>query len=122
MLSQNTRAGFASGDHLILVRKENEVLASFGLLIAVIHPTAEDFVIGSHGITIVDSIEGSASWLPIAPDVAISLAGNYGNTYVHVYSQEFVEKHNLSVLSGSARIAGRSKATIERLLATLPPT
>ena len=122
VLSQNTRAGFASGDHPILVRKENEFLALFGLLIAVIDPTAEDFVIGSHGITNVDSIEGSASWLPIAPDVAISLAGNYANTYIDVYSQEFVEKHNLAVLSGSARIAGRSKATIERLLATLPPT
>ena len=64
-------------------------LLFFGLLIAVIDPTAEDFVIGSHGITNVDSIEGSASWLPIAPDVAISLAGNYANTYIDVYSQEF---------------------------------
>ena len=39
---------------------------------------------------------------------------------VGVYPQAFVEKHNLAVLSCSARIAGRSKATIERLLATLP--
>ena len=118
--SQNTRAGFASGKHPILVRKEKEFLAPLGLLIAVIDPTAGDFVIGSHGITNIDSIEGSASWLPLAPDVAISLAANYADTYIDVYPQAFVEKHNLAVLSGSARIAGRSKATIERLLATLP--
>ena len=120
VLSQNTRAGFASGKHPILAREEKEFLAPLGLLIAVIDPTAGDFVIGSHGITNIDSIEGSTSWLPLAPDVAISLAANYGDTYIGAYPQAFVEKHNLAVLSCSARIAGRSKATIERLLATLP--
>ena len=71
VLSQNTRARFASGDHPILIRKENDFLAPLGLLVAVIHPATGEFVIGSHGITIVDTIEGRSSWLPIAPDVAI---------------------------------------------------
>ena len=32
---------------------------------------------------------------------------------------EFVEEHNLAVLSASERVAGRSKEVIEKLLATL---
>ena len=81
VLSQNTRANFASGDHPILASKEKGFLAPLGLLIAVIHPTTAEFVIGSHGITIMDTIQGRSSWLPIAPDVAISLAGNSGHLW-----------------------------------------
>ena len=119
VLSQNTRAKFASGDHPILVGKEKNFLAHLGLLVAVIHPATGEFVIGSHGITTVDTSERQASWLPIAPDVAISLAGNCGQIYIDVYPQVFVEKHNRAALSASARIGGRSKATIDELLATL---
>ena len=118
-LSQNTRAGFASGDHPILVRGENEFLALLGLLIAVIDPTAADFVIGSHGITMMDTTGGQSSWLPIAPDVAISLTANRGQVKIGVYPQAFVEDHNRAALFASARVTGRSKATIESLLATL---
>ena len=119
VLSQNTRAGFASGDHPILVRRENEFLALLGLLIAVIDPTATDFVIGSHGITMMDTTRGQSSWLPIAPDVAISLTANRGQVKIGVYPQAFVEDHNRAALFASARVTGRSKATIESLLTTL---
>ena len=117
--SQNTRAKFASGDHPILVSKERNFLAPLGLLVAVIHPTTAEFVIGSHGVTIVDTIQAQSSWLPIAPDVAISLAGNSGQIYINVYPQAFVVKHNRAALSASARVASRSKATIQGLFATL---
>ena len=117
--SQNTRAKFASGDHPILVSDEKTFLAPLGLLVAVIHPNTAEFVIGSHGMTIVDTIQSQTSWLPLAPDVAISLAGNSGQIYIDVYPQTFVEKHNRAAFSASARVAGRSKATIQGWLATL---
>ena len=121
VFSQNTRAGFASGDHPILVHKEREFLADLGLVIAVVDPTAGDFVIGSHGTTIIDEREGRTSWLPIAPDVAISLEDRSAGIRAGVYPQEFVEKHNRAALSDSARVVARSKTTIERAFATLPP-
>ena len=119
VLSQNTRARFASGNHPILMSNENDFLAPLGLFIAVIHPATGEFVIGSHGITIAATTEGRSSWLPIVPDVAISLTDKYGQIDMAVYPQVFVEQHNRAVLSASARIAGHSKATIEGLLATL---
>ena len=85
VFSQNTRAGFASGDHPILVHKEREFLADLGLVIAVVDPTAGDFVIGSHGTIIVDEREGRTSWLPIAPDVAISLEDRSAGIRAGVY-------------------------------------
>ena len=121
VLSQNTRAGFASGEHPILVHKEKEFFADLGLVVAVVGPTAGDFIIGSHGTTNIDESEGRTSWLPIAPDVAISLGDRFAGIRVGVYPQEFVEKHNRAVLSDSSRVVARSKTTIERLLATLPP-
>ena len=121
VFSQNTRAGFASGEHPILVHKEREFLADLGLVIAVVDPTAGDFVIGSHGTTKIDEREGRTTWLPIAPDVAISLGDGFAGIRAGVYPQEFVEKHNRAVLSDSARVVARSKTTIERAFATLPP-
>ena len=117
ILAQNTRANFASGDHQILTSKEEDFLAPLGLLVAVIDLTTAEFVIGSHGITIVDTGHGPSSWLPIAPDVAISLCDKAGHISINVYPQEFVENHNRAALSASAHVAGHSKRTIQWLLA-----
>ncbi len=119
VLSQNTRAKFASGDHPILTSKEKNFLAPLGLLVAVIDPTIAEFVIGSHGITIMDTAQGQVSWLPIAPDVAISLSGGPGQIYIGAYLKEFTDKHNRAAVSASARVAGRSKAAIQGLFAIM---
>ena len=68
-ITQNRRANFASGNHPILASKEDEFLIPLGLNVAVLEPTTTEFVIGSHGITI---MQGQNTWLPLAPDVAIS--------------------------------------------------
>ena len=118
-ISQNSRATFASGDHPVLAAKEKEFLDSAGLHVAVIDPTTAEFVIGSHGITIVETTQGQTAWLPLAPDVAISLSDKPEQLGIGICADEFVESHNRAALSLSMRIAGRSKGTIQKLLDTL---
>lgn len=83
------------------------------------HPdlvTTTEFVIGSHGITIV---QGKNTWLPLAPDVAISFSNKPGHIDMAMCINEFVEDHNRAALSASERIPSRSKDVITKLLATL---
>ena len=115
-ISQNTRAGMASGNHPILADKEEEFLAPLGLHVAVVDPTTTEFVIGSHGITITQERN---TWLPLAPDVAISFSDRPGTIGIGMSANEFVEHHNSAALFISARVAGRCEETIAELLATL---
>ena len=119
VISQNTRAKMASGDHPILADNEEEFLAPLGLHIAVLDPTTAEFVIGSHGITTVEATQGQNTWLPLAPDIAISFSGRPGEIGIGICTDEFVENHNRAALSVSSRVAGRSKGTIQELLAKL---
>ena len=116
-LSQNLRATFASGHHPVLTDKERRLLAPLGLHVATIDPATGEFVIGSHGITIVETAGGQNTWLPLAPDVAISFSGRPGG--IGICKDDFVESHNRAALSISAQVAGQSEKTISELLATL---
>ena len=115
-ISQNTRAGMSSGNHPILVENEEEFLAPLGLQVAVIDPTTAEFIIGSHGVTITQERN---TWLPIAPDVAISFSDRPGSIGMGMYASEFVRHHNRAALSISSQVAGRSGGTIAELLTTL---
>ena len=117
-LSQNHRANFASGNHPILAGKETEFLAPLWLNIAVIGNPTREFIIGSHGITIVETAQGKTAWLPVAPDVAISLSDRPGTIGIGICTDEFVERHNRAALALSTQVAGRSKEVIEELLGT----
>ena len=118
-LSQNIGANMASGNHPILADKEEEFLAPLGLNVAVIDPTAAEFITGSHGITIVETANGRNTWLPLVPDVAISFSNRPGNLGIGISVDEFVEVHNRAALLVSARIAGRSERTVREWLAKL---
>ena len=118
-LSQNQRATFASANHPILADKETEFLAPLGLSVAVIGDTVSELIIGSHGVTIVETTEGNTTWLPIAPDVAISLSDKPRVLSIGAGPNEFVEQQNIATFSASARVAGRSKAAILELIATI---
>ena len=118
-LSQNQRATFASANHPILADKETEFLAPLGLSVAVIGDTVSELIIGSHGVTIVETTEGNTTWLPIAPDVAISLSDKPRVLSIGAGPNEFVEQQNIAAFSASARVAGRSKAAILELIATM---
>ena len=118
-LSQNQRATFASANHPILADKEAKFLDPLGLSVAVIGDAVSEFIIGSHGVTIVETTEGDTTWLPIAPDIAISLSDKPGVLSIDACPNEFVEQQNIAALSASARVAGRSKAAILELIATM---
>lgn len=111
VISQN----MASGNHPILADKEREFLGPLGLHVAVLDPMTSEFVIGSHGVTIT---QGRNTWLPLSPDVAISFSNRPGSIGIGKCVREFVDRHNRAALSNSAQVAGRSKLTIQALLAT----
>ena len=72
----NQRANFAAGDHPLLRQDAEQFSREVVWGIARICLPRRSFVIGSHGLTIVErdgSIKGS--WLPIAHDVAIWFTG-----------------------------------------------
>ena len=77
---QNSKARFSAGSHPILQEDAKRFVRSAGLLVALIPFSEKSFVIGSHGLAIVegsdhgDWIEGCC-WLPVAPDVAICPIG-----------------------------------------------
>ena len=118
ILSQNHRATFASANHPILVDKEKEFLVRAGLNVAVIGDQTTEFVVGSHGVTVVEDAGGKTAWLPIAPDVAVSLSDRPGTAGIGVSTDEFVQKHNHAALTLSTQVAGFSKELIEGLLGT----
>ena len=119
VMSHNHRAKFASGDHPILRNKETEFLVPLGLNVAVIDLAVAEFIIGSHGITIIETAQGENTWLPLAPDVAISFSDSPGFIGIGICAAEFVEYHNRAAASYSDRIVGFSKEIIQKLLTQL---
>lgn len=118
-ISHNTRAKFASGNHPILANKEKRYLAPLGLQVAILDLTTDEFVIGSHGTTIVETTQGRHTWLPLGPDVAISFSDQPGFIGIGICTTEFVECHNRAALSASSRVAGWSEGKIRELLTLL---
>ena len=118
-LSQNHRATFASANHSILANKERDFLASLGLCIFVTDTALSEFVIGSHGVSNLETPGGSDTWLPLAPDVAIAFSNTPGFISIAECTAAGVEAHNHAALMSSAFVAGRSKEVIERLFTSL---
>ena len=118
-LAQNHRATFASANHPILADKERDFLAPLGLRIFVADTAVSEFVIGSHGITKLETPGGSDTWLPLAPDVAIEFSNTPASISIAECTAAGVEAHNHAALTSSAFVAGRSEEVIERLFASL---
>ena len=116
IISQNHRATFAGGRDPRDLAKEAELLAPLGLDVAVVDSPGAEFVIGSHGTTIVPTQGGGTSWLPLAPDVAISFSDRRSEIGVGICYDDFVDRHNHAACDSSARIGGRTEGTIRRLL------
>ncbi len=115
-LDQNIRSNFSSGDDPILVQEENQFLQRHGLSVAVVAQSNSQFVIGSHGLTIIPTPSGNHSWLPLALDVAISLSTVPFSCSFRVVDRRFVKTHNRSALACSNRIASRSQFLVSELL------
>ena len=116
----NRAADFAAGKHPLVKAQTERFCREMGWGVAVICMPGRSFVIGSHGLTIVER-PGSTygSWLPIAQDVAIQLTAfpdkrfllrlDRGNEWI-------IKTVNRSTAGGSRVIAGRSEELIRSLM------
>lgn len=117
-IAQNNRATFAGGQHPLDLQQDVRLLAQRGLRIAVLAPSTGGFVIGSPGITAGRTINGWDSWLPLAPDVAISHSDSPGDVRIALAPPTFLEWHNRTALRSSERVGGCCEGTIREVFAT----
>ena len=121
LVMANVHARFAAGDSPRERIEEERFCRETGLCIAVIRGASarNSFLIGSHGLCIVqsggpgDPIHGS--WLPIAHDVAILATSAPDKEWLWVLDNEkkdVVEKINAASDSQSQIIAGRSEELV----------
>ena len=121
----NVDAKFAAGDSPRERIEEDRFCRETGLRVATIrYPSPRDsFLIGSHGLAIVqsrhtnDAVNGS--WLPIAHDVAVSATSARDKEFLLVLdekSKRVVETINAASDSQSQIIAGRSEELVRSFI------
>ena len=123
MLS-NSRAGFAAGVHPFLKEEELKFAPRTGVAVAVIRERCNEFVLGSHGVTLLErsllQYLPAVSWLPVAPDIAIGVT-TYPDWNVaielsaHNGGTEIVSLINHSTAVLSERIVGESEALVRSM-------
>ena len=125
LIIANVHAKFSAGDSLREKKEEDRFCRETGICIAVIsNPRSKNsFLIGSHGLAIVqshlpnDSIAGS--WLPIAHDVAVLATPAPDKEYLLAinHKREYVvEKINAAFALQSKIIAGRSEELVRAFI------
>ena len=124
MALSNTRARFAAGDNNRLENDDLRFARETGVAVAVIRDQCVEFVLGSHGLTLLEHslppYLPAISWLPVAPDIAVGittwpdrdvlteLSAQTGGT-------EIVSLINRSTADLSERIVGASEALVRSL-------
>ena len=127
LVMANVHAKFAAGDSHRERIEENRFCLETGLCVAIIRDPSprNSFLIGSHGLAIVqsshpnDSVNGS--WLPIAHDVAVLATSVPDKEFLLVLDDErkrVVETINAASDSQSQIIAGRSAELIRSFIVT----
>ena len=121
----NVNADFAADDRTDLIRKEQQFCANTKLLFGLLELSEHQFVIGSHGITIIEAPTPSRShstrsetWvLPIAPDTIVIVASLAQQDSLQMLtSSNLVEHINQSTLHLSKQIAGPSQSVVSALV------
>ena len=123
LVKSNADARFAAGDRC-RDRKETERFSGeTGLCIAVIRAPKRGFVIGSHGLAIVQASHqnepGQGAWLPIAHDVAVSstpFPDRETLVFLDRESDRIIKRINKASVAQSQIVAGRSEALVRSLL------
>ncbi len=123
IIKSNNDAMFAAGDHPRGQEEVERFCREAGLGVAVICMPKRSFVIGSHGLTIVQSSykndPAQGSWLPIAHDVAITPSSFPDKEYLYRLDRDrdrIIKRINRASAAQSRIIAGRSKALISSLM------
>lgn len=120
----NTDATFAAGDHPHLRNETTKFLSETGLCVGIIKLSDKEFIIGSHGLAIVepefDRDPAAGSWIPIAPDVAIKVTPFPDKEFfVALDAANDGERTIAAINAASAKsrmIAGRSQRLIRSMM------
>ena len=125
MMMHNSNARFAAGDHPHLVQESQRFLSMTGLCVAVIRIPDRGFVIGSHGLTMINRSYskslGAMSWLPIAPDVAVGVTTFPDKEFLVTLDStnngdKLISAMNMATVARSKRIAGASEELVRSLM------
>lgn len=116
---RNVFARFAAGADERMVEEANKLCAETGLAFVIGAVPNREFVIGSHGIGILESSQGEHhSFLPLAHDLCVWLTPYADRTLVHILKQEeewLLEKMNQATAARSRQIAGRTESVVRSL-------
>ena len=119
VLRENRTANFAAADHPILQQRTDEFLQkNWGIVVLAIRLPRRSFVIGSRGLTTIESGSLRGTWLPVAPDVAIGLTAFHPDGILLCPNRDkerIIKAFNESTAAQSRIIAGRSKELVESL-------
>lgn len=127
MVMSNTNARFAAGDHPVLKSATRRFMRETGLCVAAIHIPGHRFIIGSHGLAIIDDhVEDGlphGSWLPIAHDVAVGVSAFPDRDSLIVLDnsnngQQFISAINMAMAARSKVIAGPSESLVRSIIQT----
>ena len=123
IIKSNVDATFAAGDHPRTRDETERFCRETGLYVAVICMPKRSFVIGSHGLSIVQPDHKDnltpGSWLPIAHDVAVAPTAFPHREFLLRIDHDrdsIIERINRASAAQSRIIAGRSKALICSLM------
>ena len=125
MVMTNVNASFAVGDKPNVEQETQRFLKKTGLSVAVIRIPGRNFVIGSHGLTMIDRRYsrdlGAISWLPIASDVAVGVT-HFPDKELLVSLEstndgdKLISVINTATAASSKRIAGESEELVRSLM------
>ena len=122
-IESNVDAKFATGEHPHTREDVDRFCRETGLSVVVIGMPNRSFVIGSHGLAIVQSSykndPAQGSWLPIAHDVAITPTSIPDKEYFYRLGRDsdlIIKRINRASATQSRKIAGRSKYLISSLM------
>ena len=113
----NNRARFAAGLPSQLSGEIERYIGNYGLLFGVICEPKIKFVIGSCAV-IRNSAMGDNpfEWLPITPEVAISICGTPNKECLLQLESEEIDRVNTSSFAQSSVIAAQNKSDLERVI------
>ncbi len=119
-MKANQSANFAAGAHHILEDDTKRFSRETGWGLALIELPKRSFVIGSHGLTVMqDGASSGGNWLPVAHDVAIQVTAFPDRGFKFRLNREresIIRSINRATAAHSDIIAGRSEALVRSLM------
>ncbi len=125
LVMSNTNAKFAAGDDPNIETETRRFSVETGLCVVAIGIPKRSFVIGSHGLTMLDdevaSKMGAVSWLPIAHDVAVGATAFPDREFLTILDssndgQQLISSFNRATADRSKIVAGRCQALVRCLV------